>query len=69
MSDRIININEACELYEQELDAVAGGKNVPSDAGLYPQEDVKLVAGSSTDKALQSMTRITNALHFIYLNI
>ncbi|AFY34447.1 hypothetical protein [Calothrix sp. PCC 7507] len=69
MSDRIININEAFELYEQELDAVTGGKNVPPITGSYPREDVRLVAESSADSALQSVNRITNALHLIYLNI
>jgi hypothetical protein len=69
MADRIININEAFELYEQELDVLAGGKNVPSVTGSYSQEDGKILAESPTDSAIQSVNRITNALHLIYLNI
>jgi len=69
MADRIININEAFELYEQELDVLAGGKNVPPVTGSYSQEDGKILTESPTDSAIQSVNRITNALHLIYLNI
>lgn len=68
MLDKIINIYEALELYEQELEAVVGGKNVPvynSDS----QEDIKFVGENSRDSVIQSMNKITTAFHLISLNI
>lgn len=69
MSDKIININEAVELYVQELDAISGGKDVP----VYPNsdlaDDVKLVGRSHTDLAIRSVNEITTALHLIALHI
>ncbi|MBW4644997.1 MAG: hypothetical protein KME23_18735 [Goleter apudmare HA4340-LM2] len=69
MSDKIININEAVELYLQELDAISGGKDVPVSPSYDSADDLKLMARSHTDLAIQSVNEITTALHLIALNI
>lgn len=69
MSDKIIKINEAVELYMQELDAISGGKDVPTSPNSYSADEVKLVGRSHTDLAIQSVKEITTALHLIAWHI
>ncbi|OUL19026.1 hypothetical protein BV378_33785 [Nostoc sp. RF31YmG] len=68
MSDQYINYSKVVELHEEELNAVAGGKDV-SISSSYSQEDVKFVAKSHPDSVIKSVNKITTALHLITISI
>ncbi len=68
MSDNFIKINKIFELHEEELNAVAGGKDV-SISSYSSQEDITLIAQSPTDSAIKSVNQLTTALHLITINI
>jgi hypothetical protein len=68
MSDEFNDDQKIFELYEEELNAVAGGKDI-SISNSYSPEDVKLVGEISLDSAIKSVNKITAALHLITINI
>ncbi|MDZ8055913.1 MAG: hypothetical protein RMX68_016730 [Aulosira sp. ZfuVER01] len=68
MSEEFISFKKIVELHEEELNAVAGGKDV-SISSSYSQEDVKFVSQSPTDSVIKSVNKITTALHLITISI
>ncbi|BAY09149.1 hypothetical protein [Calothrix sp. NIES-2098] len=68
MSEEFISFKKFVELREEELNAIAGGKDV-SISSSYSQEDVKFVSQTPTDSVIKSVNKITTALHLITLSI
>lgn len=67
MSEQFISLQQAWELYEEELNAIAGGQDV-NISGFTTPEDVKIVAENSPESAIKSVNKIATALHLITLN-